>query len=111
MQELLDGELMKLLRNMLPVLMILLLAVTALEGYFIHANADAATLQEQQIQALILQDTQLRADNAQSAQQFQTFLQQFVADDNYECQTLARLALHANLPQPAPGICAITSIP
>lgn len=111
MQELLDGELMKLLRNMLPVLMILLLAVTALEGYFIHANADVATLQEQQIQALILQDTQLRAANAQSARQFQVFLQQFVADDNYECQTLARLALHANLPQPAPGICAITTIP
>ena len=104
MQEMLDSELMKLVRAVTPILMVLMLALSAIEGYFIKQNADT-------VAALQTQNRVLAQSQAESSLQFQTFLRQFTAESNFECDVLEVLAKNdpAHYYPPPRNICSVVA--
>ena len=101
MERFSDTEIIKWIRELLPVIVLLIVLTSAVEAYFIKSNSDT-------VSDLVAQNQALQAAQAQSAQQFDTFLKNFTAEANYECMIASRRAALDNLPLPAPGTCSVT---
>ena len=102
MDDFMGVGLIKMVRDLMPILVLMLLLVSGIEGFFIAHNS--AT-----VDALQAQNQLLATANAQTSQQFQTFLQQFTSEANYECMIASIRASEDNLPAPKPGTCTVTA--
>lgn len=102
MQDIFDAEIWKTLRSMVPILMVIMIVLTAAIGYFVKANSDELGSQEAQILAT-------QAQSAQQGALFQTFLKAFDLENNYECRVLYYLNLHdSNVPiPPSLSVCEV----
>lgn len=76
-----DTEIIKWIRELLPVIVLLIVLTSAVEAYFIKTNSDT-------ISNLIAQNTALHVQNQQTSSEFNTFLKAFTAEANYECRVL-----------------------
>lgn len=97
-----DTEIIKWIRELLPVIVLLIVLTSAIEAYFIKSNSDT-------VAALVAQNQALQAQQALTAQQFETFLKKFTAEANYECMIAADRAHLDNLPLPPSGTCTVAA--
>ena len=96
-----DSEIMKWIRDLLPVIVLLIVLTSAIEAYFIKENSNT-------IDALIAQNSALQVANAQTAIEFNGFFRTFIRAQIYECDVTVQLAkLNHLYPAPA-GICSIS---
>ncbi len=99
-----DTEIVKWIRELLPVLVILVILTSAVEAYFIRDNSN-------QLNALVTQNQILQANQAQQGAAFEVFLKGFNAENNYECRVLWYLNTHdVNVPVAPPiSICSVVA--
>lgn len=97
-----DNYMIKLARDVVPIVLVLLIVIVSFEAYFIKHNADA-------VDALETQNMILQQASAQQGLQFQTFLKDFTAEANYTCMIAAIRARMDNLTPPSPGTCQVTA--
>lgn len=101
-QDLLDNEFWKTIREMTPILLIILILMTLGVGYWAKSNSDELGSQQAQINANT-------AAQIQQARIFDTFLKAFDAENNYECSIAEYIAQMNHLPLPPSGTCRVVA--
>lgn len=102
MQDIFDSELWKALRSMVPALLIVMIVLTAVIGYFVKVNSDELASQEAQILST-------QQEQALQSAQFGIFLKTFTAEGNYECRIDEYIAAVYHLPPPRSGTCSVVA--
>lgn len=99
-----DNYLLKLTRDLVPIVLIVLVVIVSFEAYFIKHNADVT-------QALQTQNAILQQSQAQQGRAFEIFLKSFNAENNFECRVLWYLNNHdVNIiAPPSISVCQVTA--